>query len=296
MWRALPRPRLVVTGASGFLGAHLGRMADAGDLEVLLVSRSARANGSGGGKHVRVDDYADTPEGDLLVHLAESNDPSAVSDGGDRHRDESRRVLDALLAKSYDRAVYASSALVYGDAHAHDHREDEPIRATSAYAALKLECETIVTASGGVALRLANVYGPGMNRQNVVSHILEQVGGPGPVTVRDTGPIRDYLWVDDAAAAFLRMANCRESGVFNVGTESSWSVGDISRLMLGVIGEADREVVSTTPSGTPSMIRMDCSKITAACGWKSRINLESGFRMLCGVGSGECVPDRPEDT
>ena len=53
-------------------------------------------------------------------------------------------------------------------------------------------------------MRLANVYGPGMAANNVMSDILGQVPGDGPLVVRDIAPVRDYLWIEDAAPRHRR--------------------------------------------------------------------------------------------
>src|SRR5687768_7405760 len=155
---------------------------------------------------IQVTDYAHTPDGDVLVHLAEEKDRSRAQEEGDAGVEAAKRVLHALLDKPWQRVIYASSAVLYGDRECAPHKTGDRIYAADAYSRMKHAGEKAVLESqAGAVARLANLYGPGMAGNNVVSTILRQIDIEGPLVVRDETPVRDFVWAEDAAEAIARM-------------------------------------------------------------------------------------------
>ena len=72
-------------------------------------------------------------------------------------------------------------------------------------------------------MRPANIYGPGMSKNNVLSTILQQIPGMGKLEVMDTNPVRDFIWVEDAAEGIVALAlsifkDGNKCALFNLGT------------------------------------------------------------------------------
>jgi nucleoside-diphosphate-sugar epimerase len=228
-------------------------------------------------------DYADlAPDSpnQVLIHVAEPRDIAAAETDATVHTAGVRRVLMALLSKRWGHVVYASSAAVYGDGVSRPRRTDEPVIPVNAYARAKAICEAEVLAAGGAVARLANLYGPGMAANNVISDILRQIPGTGPLTVRDGAPVRDYLWVDDAARGIADLASTRAGGVVNFGTGRGLSVGEVARIALDLAGQSERQVVASAPTVTPSHLILDVSATVAMLGWRSKVSLEEGLKAL----------------
>ena len=274
----------VVTGASGFIGrATLSALAARG-LPVLAVSRRYFNVGKSI-QVLQVKSYADLvpPSTDsVLVHLAEPRDVAAVAREDARLAAERQGALAALLGRGWAHVVYASSAAVYGDGETAPRRTSESIAPRGAYAAAKAASEQAVLAAGGAVARLANVYGPGMAPNNVFADILRQIPGEGPLTLRDLAPVRDYLWVDDAAAGLAALAAARKSGLFNLGTGTGTSVGNLARQALACAGERGRPVHATVTAGRDSHLVLDAADTAAQVGWSPSVSLDDGLRRLMG--------------
>jgi UDP-glucose 4-epimerase len=261
---------VVVTGAAGFVGRSLLKILAGEGVPAVAVTRRATPGA------VRVADYADTPapKGAVLVHLAQPRDASASADP------DQLRTCSALADKPWSHVVYASSAAVYGDGETHAHRPDEAVQPVSAYARAKLECERAFEQAGATTVRLANLYGPGMAPNNVLADILRQIPGTGPLKLRDLAPVRDFLWIDDAARCLAAACGARPGGVLNAGTGRGVSVAELARLALQAAGESSRAVVAERDGGRASTLILDISSTRAALGWAPRVALEQGLATL----------------
>lgn len=268
--------RIVVTGASGFVGTHLIHVLERQEIEVVGVARRGVVGALG--RQVR--DYGATPAGDVLVHLAEQRDRGAAQTSGSAYRATTLGLLERLIGKGFDHVVYASSAAVYGDASKAPRHPAERLVARDEYTAVKLDGEARVLLAGGTVARLGNLYGPGMADNNVVSTILAQTPGSGPIRLWDERPVRDFCWIEDAADALARMALAQHCGVYNVGTGIGTSAGALARTALELMGEAGRPVQATRPSGRDSVNVLDIADTIATFGWRPRTTLRQGLRRL----------------
>jgi len=232
----------------------------------------------------RVDDYADSPAGDVLVHLAEDSDRLRVTRAGKGYEEAARATLRALLGKGFRRVAYVSSAVLYGDADSRAHRPGDPLQINDTYTRIKRQSElAVLGAPAGTVVRPSNLYGPGMSTGTVLSAILRQIPGTGRLSVMDTTPVRDFLWVEDAAegiAALACLEENRDGGVFNLGTGVGTMIGDVARMALKIAGQPEREVTALQAAGRRSSLILDYSDTAAACGWGPRVSLREGLTRL----------------
>jgi UDP-glucose 4-epimerase len=272
----------VVTGASGFIGhATVAALARRG-MPVLAAARQKMVMQKPI-QTAQVGSYAELrpPDADsVLVHLAEPRDIGSVECGGQTFIAERRRVLADLLAKNWAHFVYVSSAAVYGDEAEASRRADDAIVLRGAYARAKVACEDEVLARGGAVARLANVYGPGMAANNVVSDILRQVPGEGVLIVQNRKPVRDYLWIDDAAEGLAALAVSGKRGIFNFGTGVGTSVEALARVALRCAGEPDRSVGVSHGAERESYLVLDISATAQELGWTPKVALAQGLKIL----------------
>lgn len=267
--------KIVVTGASGFLGRALMQDLAHKGIDAVGVSRQP-CRGC-----IQVGSYNEAPGGDVLVHLAEASDRAYAQANSPLYEQRSMATLGALQRKGFARVVYASSAVLYGDQEQSLRRGSDPVYAKDAYSRLKLASEQAVLDRGGIVARLVNLYGPGMSESNVLSNILGQIRQDGPVRVLDATPVRDFLWIDDAARAMALMATGESPGVFNIGSGKGVSIRELAKLVLEAAGQAGRPVESTRVGGSSfSRLVVDISQTKEVFGWYPAVTLVEGISTL----------------
>jgi UDP-glucose 4-epimerase len=137
----------------------------------------------------------------------------------------------------------------------------------------------------GIVVRLANVYGPGMSNNNVISAILRQIPGKDRLEVMDTSPVRDFIWVEDAAEGIVALAlsNFKQNNkikLFNIGTGVGTSIGSLAKLALSISEEPDRFVHSKEVLDRQSSLILDFSSTNSVCGWQPKTSLRQGLTQM----------------
>jgi len=273
--------KIIITGASGFIGGHLiSKLSEIANTEIVPLTRRKIPN------LIRVSDYRDAPDGDVLIHLAEDNNLENVASRDLSYEHNALSTLRTLLDKKYRRIIYASSSTLYGDKSVVPHTTGDEIFVKNPYTRIKSLSESAVLENpNGVVVRLANVYGPLMSTNNVMSQILSQIPKQGDLEVGDVNPVRDFVWVQDVAEGIsmltrMDLTKTEISKMYNLGSGVGTSIGDLALLTLELAGQLERRVMSKNRTRVMSSIVLDCSEMTNACGWTPQVSLRQGIATL----------------
>jgi UDP-glucose 4-epimerase len=138
------------------------------------------------------------------------------------------------------------------------------------------------------SLRLTNVYGPRQlikhNRQGFIGWFIRLALAGGEIQIfGDGSQIRDFVYVDDAADAFLRAgaSDACNGQVFNVGGSEPMSHKDVAALLIDVAQAGSVRHVPWPEEKKAIDIGSfyaDSSRFRAAVGWTPRVPLREGFR------------------
>jgi CDP-glucose 4,6-dehydratase len=200
-------------------------------------------------------------------------------------------LLEACRVHGAQRVLVAASDKAYG---AHDelpYREDFALQPRYPYDVSKA-CTDLIARSyfhtfglPVAVTRLANIYGGGdANASRLVPEaVAAALAGRPPVIRSDGTPERDFLYVEDAATAYLALAReiDRAAGeAFNAGSGRPVAVRELVELICRLTGsdlEPDIRGIGT-PEGEISRQYVDSSKLRALTGWEPRVELEEGLR------------------
>lgn len=258
--------KVLITGASGFVGRHLvARLPEAMPRSELLAVSGPRPNGE---RHAidLADETAtqtlvETFEPDMIVHLAAQ---SSVGEGAHSPDVVWRSNFNGTLALARAgrkigeqrgravRFVFASSAEVYG-ARFNDGPCDENagFAPRSVYGRTKAACELALEdlASQGLevtALRLFNHTGPGQDARFVVPALARRVaslqaGSSGPIPVGNLAASRDFTDINDIIDAYLKVMTHEHSqdaafAAFNVGSGVTRTMRSIVDRLIDLRG------------------------------------------------------------
>jgi CDP-glucose 4,6-dehydratase len=202
-------------------------------------------------------------------------------------------VLEACRDAGVEVVVVASSDKAYGRHDQLPYTEDSALQPRFPYDVSKAATDLIArsywhTYRLPVAVtRFANLYGGGdRNFSRLIPETVTAVlDGRRPIIRSDGSPERDFLHVEDAARAYLALADALASGraggeAFNGGWGRPHSVREVVELICE-LGAAEVEPDyqgGGTPSGEIDRQYLDSTKIGERLGWQPRVDLREGVK------------------
>jgi UDP-glucose 4-epimerase len=293
----------VVTGGAGFIGSHMVdallahgyrvRVLDnlVGGREANLVQHRNDPRLSIARHDIRHVDANDAlfKGVDAVIHFAGIGDivpsierPTAYMD---TNVQGTVRVLEGARTAGVRKFIYAASSSCYGLADVPT-REDHPIRPEHPYALSKYQGEMAVMHWHRVyrlpanSIRIFNAYGPRVRTTGAYGAVFgvffkQKLAGKPFTVIGDGTQRRDFVYVTDVAAAFLKAAESGFSGrVWNLGAGDPQSVNRLVELLGGpVIRIPERP-------GEPDCTWADIGSIKHDLGWKPTVPFDQGVRRM----------------
>ena len=199
-------------------------------------------------------------------------------------------VLEASRQSGVERIVHTSTSEVYGTAQTVPITEQHPLRPQSPYAASKAAADHLALAyhsSFGapvVVLRPFNTFGPRQSLRAVIPTIGAQLLRGGPVRLGSVQPTRDFTFVTDTVAGFLRAAVAPDAigRTVQLGTGVETSIADVATLLAEIAEvplhlELDQTRVRPESSEVMRLVA-DPSLAGRLLDWTPRIQLREGLR------------------
>jgi UDP-glucose 4-epimerase len=142
------------------------------------------------------------------------------------------------------------------------------------------------------SLRLTNVYGPRQlirhDRQGFIAWFIRRALEGGEIQIFGDGTqLRDFVYVDDAADAFLRAgaSDVCDGGVFNVGGDEPINHRDLAQMLVRIAGAGSTRFVEWPAEKKRIDIGSfysDSTRFRRATGWRPVVQIEEGLRRtLC---------------
>ncbi|MDC0213249.1 NAD(P)-dependent oxidoreductase [Gammaproteobacteria bacterium] len=269
--------RIVLTGSSGFIGSALSKELDlrTNIYEVVFASRQRDLEGN------FTSLYEDLPDGDVLIHLGEINNPAKCEEIGSRCIDDAQYNFDSISRKRYKYIIYVSSGLVYGDAGRQPKIESNDVLSNTVYRKMKKLGEYRTLQSNGLVLRLSNVFGPGMGSNTIFGDVFKQLDSEGSIRIRDIGPVRDFIYIEDVVSFILLALDEKPTGIFNVSTGIGIDIGTLVQLILNICGKPLRVVESDSINKASHLVLDSCK--AQNLGWQPKNDMGSAIKKLLDI-------------
>lgn len=283
--------RVMLTGATGFVGRHtLTALVESGH-EVHAVARS-RGPALTGVTWYEADLLAGCEvvrevEPEILVHLAWYAEHGRFWSSPENVRwvEASLALLRAFAAAGGRRAVMAGTCAEY-EWSREVYSEDALKRPATLYGAAKHGLHTVAAAFAeqtGLSLtwgRLFLLYGPDEAPERFVPSLVRQLlaGEPAPMT--DGEQRRDFLHAADAGAAFAALVDSQVTGAVNIASGEDVALCDVGERLARLAGGPellDLGALDRREDDPPSIVA-DVGRLRYELGWQPRIDLDDGLR------------------
>lgn len=305
--------KVFVTGATGIVGSWLVKELVARSAEVVALvldcdpQTELYRSGTVNSIHVvngRLEDFSTVERAivghsvDTVIHLGAQAivDVARISPLGtfETNVRGTWNVLESCRQHGdlVERIVIASSDKAYGDHEILPYTEEMALRPNYPYEVSKTCADLIARTYRqtyglpvGVA-RCGNIYGGGdLNWSRIVPGTIRSLyNGQAPLLRSDGNYIRDYIYVKDAAGAYLSLAEHLDSAsihgeTFNFSSESRVTVFEIVSSICRLMGCSEiQPVVLNNAKGEIRNQYLSAAKAARLLGWRARYTLENGLQ------------------
>jgi len=293
--------RVLLTGATGFIGSHVARLLVNANCEVHALVRE-------NSNLWRIKDIAsqlNLVQADLLaadkvqvqldkirpemcLHLAWYAVPTkylTAHENIDLLRG-SLQLISYLAQLGCKRFVGLGTCFEY-DIGAECLTETSPVKPRNLYAASKLALQTVLgqlastTGMEAVWLRLFYLYGPYEPEQRLVPAVVCSLLRNQVAKVTKGEQVRDFLHVEDVAAAIWAVAQSNLTGPVNIGSGKAVTVRDIATRIGDILNHPELIEFGALPHNPtdPMFVCADNHKLAENTAWTPQYDLESGLRQ-----------------
>lgn len=309
----MTQPHILVSGGAGYIGSHTCySLRQAGFTPVVLDDLSAGHEWAAAFGPLRVGKIDDVTlvraicaefKPVALLHFAafiEVGESVKYPDKFFMNNTDHAEVLFATVKEcGIDKAVFSSTAAVYGMVGSAPLTEDLPLAPINPYGESKLQAEQALRAIDGidsVTLRYFNAAGAApaevgigeahWPESHLVPNVIRAALGQRPaVTVfgtdyptRDGTAMRDYVHVLDLAAAHVAALRYLLAGqpttICNLGTSNGATVQEVIDAVGAHVGRPVPVEYGARRAGDPAMLVADATRARTQLGWQPRYSLQ----------------------
>ena len=305
-------PKILVTGAGGFIGSHLSEelVRQGEEVRAFVRYNSRDERGLLEGLPKEIQSQIEVVPGDLkdpdgvqkavrgchtVFHLgALIAIPYSYLHPFDFVQTNvlgTANLLNACLEeKVLERIIHTSTSEVYGTAQYIPIDEKHPLQAQSPYAASKIAADKLAESYylsfnlPIATLRPFNTYGPRQSLRAIIPTIVSQAIEGNKIRLGNTRPRRDFLFVKDTVRGFIELGKCDGAigKVINIGAGKDISIEELVQKIFNQIGkkrEIEVEDQRVRPEKSEVMQLLSDTRLAQRLfHWAPGYTLEDGLR------------------
>ena len=296
--------KVLVTGASGFVGACLTRrlMGMGHEVHVFVRQTANMWRIADIVPHIVLHDV-DLRDADAVGQTVNSIRPSNIlhlaTYGGFSYQNDvdaiyganfmgTINLVHACEKVGFDRFIHTGSSSEYG-------MKTEPMKemdlleplgdyAVSKAAATLFCCsEALQKSLPIVTLRIFSPYGPWDDPQRLIPYVIAALHNGNVPALSNPASVRDYIFIDDVIDAYLAVmsASITAGETYNVGSGRQTSIGEVVDRIVRAIGTGIRPMwgAEYPKRPEPGVWVADIGKIQAHFNWKATTSLSDGIQQ-----------------
>jgi len=301
--------KILITGATGFVGSHLTELCVEKGFEVLAFDRYNPNYNFGWLENSKYKNDINFQFGDIrdydsvlktmknceiVFHLAaligipySYISPLAYLK---TNVEGTYNVLESSKSLDIEQTIITSSSEVYGTAKYVPIDEKHPLTAQSPYSASKISADQLALSYWNSyrmpikIIRPFNIYGPHQSSRAVIpSIIIQALNSKKEIKLGNIGPSRDFTYVTDTCNAFLEILKIKKffGNTINVGSNTEYTIENIANKILKKINSQAvvKREKNRVRSKTSEVVRLICDnkQILKHTNWKPKIDLDKGL-------------------
>ena len=298
--------KILVTGAAGFIGSAFCRLALKHGHQIagiILPATMPSANVPSDEKMIWLEGtLAGLPwekierfQPDVCVHFAWIATPGVYLESPENELclqwslDLVRRLRDIGV----NHIVGAGTCIEYQISEAPLAEDLTPVNPTTLYARCKDALRKTLAAEAqkdGWHFcwgRVFYPYGVGEHPARLCSSLIQKLGRGEKLVLKTPNSRKDYIYIEDLAAAILLTVEKRFTGTINWGTGKGVSVREIADIVAAMLGQPELVLEQNPPAHDPfPFVVAEVAKLQIL-GWRPQVDFKTGLVRLIG-----CAPRR----
>ncbi|MEJ7615966.1 MAG: NAD(P)-dependent oxidoreductase [Pyrinomonadaceae bacterium] len=289
--------KVLLTGATGFIGRHCVASLLAKGYEVHAVYLNAQRETSAG-VHWHQTDLLDVGQVTKLMaqvqpthllHLAWYAVPGKYWTSSENLRwvQASLNLLQLFAAHGGRRVVAAGTCAEYDWRYGYCSEKVTPLAPTTLYGSCKhslriiLEAfakQTEISAAWG---RIFFLYGPHEYSARLVASVIRSLLQGEPARCSHGNQVRDFLYVQDTAEAFVALLDSDVTGAVNVASGHPVALKDVVNQVAHQLDRPELIQLGAVPApaNEPPLIVAEVDRLTGEVGWTPKYDLQSGLEV-----------------